>query len=247
MAVEALGGANGQPARVVADLLADVGPRLQGLRRARAMTLDDLARTSGISVPHLSRLESGARQPSLPALLNVAAGLGVSVSDLLGESSPVRAGMVVRGARAPVYEGEGFRFQPLMPAAGPAGLAAVKVTFPVDRATTGDHRHEGQEWLYVLSGRLRLTLGDETADLGPGDAAFFDGMLRHAFEVLGDEEANVLFVGGATGDARGGARGVPDRLHPLLAGHHAVGGPERRSSESETGEYGARHDGGDDG
>jgi len=249
--VEALGGASGHPVRVVADLLADVGPRLRSLRRARAMTLDDLAGTSGISVPHLSRLESGARQPSLPTLLNVAAGLGVSVSDLLGESSAVQAGMVVRGAQAPVYEGEGFRFQPLMPAAGPAGLAAVKVTFSVERAHSGDHRHEGQEWLYVLSGRLRLTLGDETADLGPGDAAFFDGMLRHAFEVLGDEEADVLFVGGAVGDARGEVRGVPDRLHPLLTGHHAVGGPERRSSESESesesGEHGDGHDGGDDG
>ncbi|CAA9558103.1 MAG: Transcriptional regulator SCO1200, Xre-family with cupin domain [uncultured Thermomicrobiales bacterium] len=245
--MESLGRPNAHPARDVADLLADVGPKLRRLRQARGMTLDDLAGTSGISIPHLSRLESGARQPSLPALLNVAAGLGVSVSELLGEASPVQPGMVVRGSQAPVYDGEGFRFQPLMPAAGPAGLVAVKVTFPVGRAASGDHRHEGQEWLYVLSGRLRLTLGDETADLGPGDAAFFDGMLRHAFEVLGDEVVDVLFVGGAVGDAREMPRGGPDRLHPLLAGHDAVGGPERRASGPESGEHREGHDRGDDG
>ena len=75
-------------------------------------------------------------------------------------------------------------------------LSAAKVIFPVGRAEPEYHRHEGEEWLYVLSGRLRLTLGEEATALEPGDAAFFDGMLPHAFDALGEESVAVLFVAG---------------------------------------------------
>jgi transcriptional regulator with XRE-family HTH domain len=195
------------------------------------MTLDDLAKASGVSVAHLSRLESRSRHPSLATLLNVAAGLGASISELVEEPEERRPGTVVRGAEAPVFEGEGFRFQPLMPEAGPQGLAAAKVIFPVGRAEPEYHRHEGEEWLYVLSGRLRLTLGEEDTVLTWG-AAFFDGMLAHAFDVLGEEDVKVLFVAGAVsgGGRAAGRRGTPGRLHPFREGHRVVDA-ELQSSE----------------
>jgi transcriptional regulator with XRE-family HTH domain len=203
----------------VEDVLSDVASRVRKARRAREMTLDELAGASGISVAHLSRLESGIRHPSLATVLNVAAGLGVSVSELVEEPEGQRAGTVVRGADAPIFEGEGFRFQPLMPEAGPQGLAAAKVIFPIDRVKPEYHRHEGEEWLYVLNGRLRLTLGEQNTTLEPGDAAFFDGMLPHAFDVLGEEDVEVLFVAGRS---RGGpevdARAAPPFSRRTLRG-----------------------------
>lgn len=173
-------------------------------RTGRGMTLEGLSAASGVSVAHLSRLEGGQRQPSLATLLNVAAGLGVSISELVEERS--RPGIVVRGDEAPFYEGHGLRFQSLTPGAGPAGIAAIRVVLPMglrqQEHRSGRepeyHRHEGEEWLYVISGRLRLTLGDEIVELKPGDAAYFDGMLRHAFEVIGEEDAHMLMVAGAT-------------------------------------------------
>src|SRR5919107_1509100 len=89
-----------------------------------------------------------------------------------------------------------------------------KVSFPVGRAEPEYHRHEGEEWLYVLSGRLRLTLGEEATVLEPGDAAFFDGMLPHAFDVLGEENVAVHIVAGAvfSGDRAVGRRRNPERL-----------------------------------
>src|ERR671917_536484 len=103
-------------------------------RLARGLTLEALSGASGVSVAHLSRLESGARHPSLATLLNVAAGLGVPISELLEAPREPTPGTVVRGMEAPFYEGMGFRFQPLVPEAGPAGLAAIKAVFPADRA-----------------------------------------------------------------------------------------------------------------
>jgi transcriptional regulator with XRE-family HTH domain len=235
--VESLGTSGGPTGRDVANLLSEVGPRVRRVRQAREMTLDELASASGVSVAHLSRLESGARQPSLATLLNVAAGLGASISELVEEPEEPRPGTVVWGAEAPIFEGEGFRFQPLMPEAGPQGLAAAKVIFPVDRAEPEFHRHEGEEWLYVVSGRLRLTLGEESTVLEPGDAAFFDGMLPHAFDVLGEEDVEVLFVAGtvAGSDRAVGRRGNPGRLHPFREGHRVADTEPRTMEEGAEG------------
>lgn len=189
----------------VARMLAEVGGKVRRARVARGMTLEGLSAASGVSVAHLSRLESGGRRPSLATLLSVAAGFGASISELVEERP--RPGIVVRGGESPFYEMHGSRFQMLTPEAGPTGLSAVRVVFPKGMSQPEHrsceepeyHRHEGEEWLFVVSGRLRLTLGEEVVELSPGDAAYFDGMLRHAFDVLGDEDAHMLMVSGATG------------------------------------------------
>ena len=186
------------------------------------MTLEALAAASGTSVAHISRLESGERQPSLDGLLRLAFGLGVPFEELFGEPEEPGPGTVVRGAEAPFYEGWALRFQPLMPEAGPEGLTAVKVLFPADRVDTEhhDHEHGGQEWLYMLKGRLRLTLGNERTVLEPGDAAFFDARLRHRFEVFSEEDAEVLMVSCVPCTHAGPPHGRP---HPFREAHRGFG------------------------
>ncbi len=210
-----------------------LGPAVRRLRRERGLTLGELAGEVGTSTAHLSRLESGGRQPSLEGLLRIAAALGVEVDELLAAPEEPRPGTVVRGGTSPFYEGEGFRFQPLIPEAGPEGLAAVKIVFPADRTESEYREHEGEEWIYVLSGRLRLTLGGESTVLEPGDAAYFNGLLPHRWDVLGEEDVEMLMVGCAA--VPGGASGVAGRfcgrVHPLHEGHHAVGESARSSEE----------------
>ena len=192
------------------------------------MTLERLATAAGTSAAHLSRLESGERQPSLDGVLRLAMGLGVPFSELFEEPEEPGPGTVVRGGEAPVYEGMGFRLQPLVPQAGPEGIAAVKVIYPADRVVDPElHEHEGQEWLYMLKGRLRLTLGTERTVLEPGDAAFFDARLPHNFDVLSEEDAEVLMVSCVPCAHR---RDSPEGRHPFTEGHRnfgeaAAGGP----------------------
>ena len=195
--METLGTAGERPAEDrVGRVLSGLGAKIRRARRDRDMTLEDLAAASGVSVAHLSRLESGERQPSLDGLLRLAFGLGVPFEELFAEPEEPGPGTVVRGAEAPFYESMALRFQPLMPEAGPEGITAVKVVFPADRVDTEhrDHEHGGQEWLYMLKGRLRLTLGNERTVLEPGDAAFFDARLPHRFDVFSEEDAEVLMV-----------------------------------------------------
>jgi transcriptional regulator with XRE-family HTH domain len=220
--METLGTA-GRPARDrIGALLDGLGPAMRRVRRERGLTLEEVAGEVGASVAHLSRLESGTRQPSLDGLLRVAAALGVEAGELLEASEEPGPGTVVRGATSPIYEANGFSFQSLTPEAGPEGLAAMKIVFPADRNEPGYKEHEGEEWIYVLSGRLRLTLGNEATVLEPGDAAYFNGLLPHRWDVLGEEDAEMLVVGCRAG---GPAPGIARRLHPLTEGHRGHEGP----------------------
>ena len=202
-------------------MLSGLGPKVRRVRRERGMTLERLAAAAGTSAAHLSRLESGQRQPSLDGALRLALALGVPFSDLFEEHEEPDPGTVVRGTGAPLHEGPGFRVQPLVPEAGPEGIAAVKVIYPADRVTDHElHEHEGQEWLYMLRGRLKLTLGAERTVLEPGDAAFFDARLPHHFDVLSEEDAEVLMVSCVPCVHRRVSTGG---RHPFAEGHRSFG------------------------
>lgn len=143
------------------DVLAEVGPRLRRIRKERGATLAGLSEATGISVSTLSRLESGLRKPSLELLLPIARAHQVALDELVGAppvgDPRVRSKPIVRHGRT---------YWPLT--RQPGGLQAFKVLEPVRRMEPEPRTHEGYEWLYVLSGRLRLVLGDHDVVLGPG-------------------------------------------------------------------------------
>jgi len=179
----------------LAPTLAAVGPRLRALRRERGATLAQLSDTTGISVSTLSRLEVGRRRPTLELLLPLARAHGVPLDELVGEDTAadprVRRSSFVR---------HGITFVPLT--RKPGGLQAFKVIYPPPTGHTEieQRTHEGYEWLYVLSGRLRLVLGDHDMVLQAGEVAEFDTRLPHAFANPGPEPAEYLGLFGPQGE-----------------------------------------------
>ncbi|MEW2544467.1 cupin domain-containing protein [Streptomyces sp. NPDC047002] len=171
--------------------LPDVAPRLRELRRGRRLTLETAAARAGLSPAHLSRLETGNRQPSLPLLLALARIYGTTVSDLLGEMPPERD-PIVRGARAEPVESDGWVYRQ----AGNPGRAMQPLRVTVEYGAQGNlvRVHPGEEWLYVLSGRLRLALGDGVHVLEPGDGAHFDSLVPHRIAAVEPAGAELLFV-----------------------------------------------------
>ena len=73
-------------------------------------------------------------------------------------------------------------------------LQPIKVTVPVSRQDNDHYHHDGEEWVYVLSGKLTLSLAGKTYDLKPGDAAHFDSRLPHRLMASGKRDAQVLLV-----------------------------------------------------
>lgn len=168
-----------------------VAPRLRELRRAGGLTLEAAASRVGLSPAHLSRLETGRRLPSLPILLALARTYGTTVSDLLGEAAPEHD-PIVRADRAEATAAGGWTYW----TAGGAGRAmqALRLHVPLRGQDDLVRVHPGEEWLYVLSGRLRLTLGDTAHVLSSGDAAHFDSLTPHRITAATRAGVELLFV-----------------------------------------------------
>ncbi|WP_037672983.1 helix-turn-helix domain-containing protein [Streptomyces griseus] len=175
------------------EVLAEVGPRLRRIRKERGATLAGLSEATGISVSTLSRLESGLRKPSLELLLPIARAHEVALDELVG-APPVRDPRV----RAEPIVRHGRTYWPLT--RQPGGLQAYKVLVPRRQEEPEPRVHEGYEWLYVLSGRLRIVLGEHDVVLAAGEAAEFDTRVPHWFGSTGEGPAEFLSLFGPQGE-----------------------------------------------
>ncbi len=186
----------------IPDVLAEVGPRLRRLRVRRGVTLTALAAQTGISKSTLSRLETGQRKPSLELLLPLAAAHHLPLDELVGAprvgDPRVRLAPRTRNGRL-VY--------PLTQQS--SGMAVWKVVIPPERERRL-RTHAGHEWLYVLSGEMRLILGEHDITMRAGEVAEFDTRLPHWFGPAGNEPVEILSVHGSQGQ-RMHVRAAPRR------------------------------------
>ena len=166
--------------------------RLHELRTELGLTLQQVADRAHIDVSTLSRLESGKRRLALDHIPALAAALGVSTDELLSTAPPHDPR--VRGEPRTF---EGLTLWPLTRRGAPGGLQAFKVTVGAKRRHPPDRLpvHEGHDWIYVLSGRLRLVLGEQDLVLEPGEAAEFTTTKPHWFGATDGPVELILMVG----------------------------------------------------
>ncbi len=188
-------------------VLRAIGPRLRALRQQLGATLPQLSAMTRISVSTLSRLESGQRRPSLDHLLPLSRVYQVPLDELV--NAPVPGDPRVHSR--PITR-SGMTFYPL--SRRPGGLQAYKQIIPAHwpGCELELQVHEGYEWLYVLSGRLRLLLGEHDIELVAGEVAEFDTHVPHAIANAGEKPVELLSLFGPQGErlhVRAHAAGVP--------------------------------------
>lgn len=171
----------------LAKVLSLVAPRLRELRHRRGHTLAELSAETGISVSTLSRLESGLRRPTLDLLLPLARTYRVPLDDLVGAPATGDPRIHPKPIRR-----HGNVYIPLSRRAD--GLQAYKMVLPGHNPDVPirQRTHEGYDWLYVLSGRVRLALGDDETALETGEAAEFDTRIPHGFGSAGPSPVEIL-------------------------------------------------------
>lgn len=173
--------------------MAAVGPRLRDLRRRHGLTLAALSERTGINESTLSRLEGGTRKPTLELLLPLAEVYSVPLDELVGAP---RTGDPRIHLKPVVRDGMTF-----VPLSRPGGVQAHKLLIPPWPDVEPRLRtHEGFEWVYVLTGRLRLLLGDERVILKPGEAAEFDTRVPHWLGPDDERTVELLVVFGIQGE-----------------------------------------------
>jgi transcriptional regulator with XRE-family HTH domain len=173
--------------------LHQIPPRLRRARQKKDLTLEDLAKATGISKSTLSRLESGQRKPSLELLLPVVAALGVSLDDIVSSPRIDDPRITQKPTRR-----DGRTLTPLsQPHSEPQ---AFKITIPATEREPVLRTHDGYEWIYVLDGRLRMILGDHDIVMRPGEVAEFDTRNPHWFGSVGSGPVEILSMFGKHGE-----------------------------------------------
>ena len=173
-----------------AELAGRVADSLREHRKRRDLSLDQLAQLTGVSRAALSQIETRKTNPTIGVIWKIASGLGIAFSDLIGET---RAGLSVlrRGESQLLRSLDGkFESRPLMPASGIPQIEMYELRLAArSRHASEPHGPGTREIVVVLSGTMRLTVGDRTDEIGPGDSVVFDANKPHVYENPGNSEA----------------------------------------------------------
>jgi transcriptional regulator with XRE-family HTH domain len=169
-----------------------VRARLRALRLERGLSQEEVAERAGMAASTLSRLESGARRLALDHLPPLAGALGVEVGDLL---APATRDPRVR-SRSRVVNGIVIR---QLSQHVPGGLVVAHLSFPAGHESPEPRTHEGHEWLYIITGRLRLVLGEDDFILEPGEAVEFSTWTPHWMGAV-DGPVQALAIFGPQGE-----------------------------------------------
>ncbi|MBX3263916.1 MAG: helix-turn-helix transcriptional regulator [Labilithrix sp.] len=173
-----------------AELARRVAENLRHKRKLRGMSLDELARASGVSRAALSQVETCKTNPTVGLLWKIAVGLGVPFADLLGQ--PKTGISVLRRGDAQVLRSLDGKLEsrPLTPAGASALVEIYELRLSARSTHTSEPHAPGtHEFLVVLSGSLRLHVDDEQLDLMAGDSVAFPADRAHAYENAGSSEA----------------------------------------------------------
>lgn len=187
--------ADGDPPQPV-----DLASRVRALRKARGWTLEQAAQAAGLARSTMSKIENAQMSPTYDALKKLARGLDISVPQLFTPPSDAQATgrmAVTRAAQGQAHATTTYEHELL------AGQLTRKTMLPYRariRARSLDEfdgwvRHDGQEFLYVLTGRVRLiTEFYAPVDLARGDSAYYDATMGHNVISVSEDDATILWV-----------------------------------------------------
>ncbi|MFH1122946.1 MAG: XRE family transcriptional regulator [Pseudomonadota bacterium] len=169
-----------------------LGKRLMKMRREKGMTLKGLANETGLNTTHISQIEKGESIPPVAVILQLSRALGIDSSMLLREER-TQAGK--QSAADYQKRTEDYTYQTLTPEAQDKHLKAFKIFIDAKSVHKGvSYQHLGEEFIYVLKGKIEVMVGENKNVLVPGESLHFNSSLVHKLRNLSDEKAELLVV-----------------------------------------------------
>jgi mannose-6-phosphate isomerase-like protein (cupin superfamily) len=174
-----------------AEAVAPVGKKIRKERLKKKMSLDRVANETGFSVDYLKKVEGGKKIPPVGALLQIARALEIDSGFFLKEQETSLRSRI----KAFTKRTENYAYSTLTPGAENKHLKAFKVSIDAmtDHKGVGYH-HEGEEFVYVLAGKIEVVVGDHINRLDVGDSLHFNSGIRHQLRNVGNEEAELIVV-----------------------------------------------------
>jgi transcriptional regulator with XRE-family HTH domain len=193
----------GQPEELAGAPALDLGRRLRAERLGQGLGLREMARRLGISASALSQIETGKAHPSVSKLFDIVNLLNISVDSLLSDAPHVVVPQRQEGffslQRADEHETleleSGVQWSRLTAGSYP-GVEYLRVTYQPGACSSREGafmRHAGQEFGYLTAGRLRVDVGFDRYELGPGDSISFPATTPHRLRNDGDIPAHAIW------------------------------------------------------
>lgn len=181
---------------------APIGPRLAELRKQHRFSIRKLAQRAGVSPSLISDIERGKVEPSISALKRLSAALGTNLTYFFSQPAKPASRVIKASERTPIggddgraaIEARGVRLELASPEQAEQ-IEAIYGRYDVG-ASVGEESltHEGEEWGIVLSGRLKVWVGDEIHFLDPGDSIWFPSSIPHRMANVADEPTEYVWV-----------------------------------------------------
>lgn len=180
----------------------NLGQKIRRLRESRGKTLDQFGKELGMSASLLQQIEKNDISPPIAILLNIAHNCNKELGyffDITDEERPytlVRSGRATQ-ARRIFPQGKNplsYNYKTLAPHKTARKMEPFLVEFSANREEIPQVAHDGEEFFYVLSGKLECRLGDQRIKIARGDSLYFESKYPHAFRVLGNRKATAIVV-----------------------------------------------------
>ncbi len=173
------------------DEIISVGEKIKKARMNKAVSLDFVANETGFSTEYLERLESGNTMPPVGTILQIARALDIDSAILLKEQESEVSNRI----SASTKRTDNYAYKTLTPGAERKHLKAFQVTIdPLQDHSGVGYQHEGEEFVYVLSGKIEVLVGDNKNILDEGDSLHFNSGIRHNLRNLGEKKAILIVV-----------------------------------------------------
>jgi len=180
----------------------NIGAKIKKLRKARKLTLQDVARETGFSPALISQIENNNVSPPIATLSKIARFFDVKMGHFFEEDEEeLRFEVVPKDARRVVSRvisskgtGHGYTYEALSYRKRNKKMEPFMLTISERAQEETLYNHEGEEFLLILQGRAEILLDDERIVLEAGDAVYFDSSLRHRLLACEGEEVQVLAV-----------------------------------------------------
>lgn len=171
----------------------DIGLRLKNIRVQKQLSQRQLARQSGVANATISQIEAGKLNPTVSMLKKVLDGFPISLGEFFGDEFELRDRVFFRAGELTEIADGGVSFRQVGANLGNRAIQLIQECYQPGSGT-GKHAitHEGEECGIILSGRLEVTVGDETAILRKGDAYYFKSHQPHQFRNPGNEPCELI-------------------------------------------------------
>jgi quercetin dioxygenase-like cupin family protein/DNA-binding XRE family transcriptional regulator len=179
------------------DQLKEIGARLAALREIFDITVEKMAQKMKISVDEYAAYENGQRDFSFSFLQNAASIFGVEVVEIISGESPklTKCALVRNGEGYDIERRKAYDYKHLAYTFTKKKAEPFLVTVePKENEQLVQHSHEGQEFDYMVSGRMEFHFDNIVYELAEGDSVYFDSGTPHAMKAIGNQPAKFLAV-----------------------------------------------------